>query len=144
MSGASWNLQTAIYGLLVGLAPAIAAGGVFDAVPDAVTSETAPDNLFPIVQIGATDTVPADVDQADGTRDDGVVETITLHIWSRYRGQKEAKEIMQRIRDLLHDTELTVTGRSSALCTVTMMHVLQDPDGKTWHGVMAIETIHRK
>ena len=143
MSDASWNLQTAIYGLLTGQSPAVADGNIYDNVPDAALSASAPDSEFPYVHIGEMDAQPDDVDGSSGARDDGTVETLTLHVWSRYRGQKEVKQIMQQIKNLVHDTQLTVTARSSALCIVRSMRNFLDADGKTRHGVMSVEVTHR-
>ena len=36
--------------------------------------------------------------------------TLTIHIFSRNRGRKEAKQIMARIYELLHNQNLSVTG----------------------------------
>lgn len=142
MTDASWNLQTALFNLLKSANPSIAGGSVYDNLPDSVASATAPDSAFPYIQIGEVDLVPDDVDSVSG-RDDGVVETITLHVWSRYAGQKEVKQIAQQIKDLLHDTQITVSGRSSALAVVSMFRAFLDPDGKTRHGVLTVEVTHR-
>src|SRR5690606_23892259 len=109
MSDASWNLQVAIFSLLKNESPSIAGGRIYDTVPESVSSATAPGSEFPFVQIGDVDVISDDVDAADGSRHDGVMETLTLHVWSRYRGQKEIKQIMQQIKNLLHDTTVTVT-----------------------------------
>lgn len=142
MSDASWNLQFAVYDLLKA-GNAIAGGRVYDNVPDAALSADAPDSEFPYVHIGETDLQPDDVGTTAGGRDDGAVETITLHVWSRYRGQREVKQIMQQIKDLMHDTQLTVTARASALCIVRAARSFLDPGGRTRHGVMSLEVTHR-
>lgn len=143
MSDASWELQVAILAALKGDSPpSIASGRIYDRVPDAASGATAPDSAFPYVQIGEMDSLPDDVDAASG-RDDGEMETLTLHIWSRYQGQKEVKQIMQQIKDVLHNVPLSVSGRSSALCWVRSRRSFLDPDGKTRHGVMSIEVTHR-
>lgn len=141
MSDASWELQKAVVTLLK-TGNAIASGRIYDRVPDSASSATAPDSEFPFVAIGEMDSIPDDVDGASG-RDDGEMETLTLHIWSRYAGQKEVKEIMQQIKDKLHNVNLTVTGRNSALAWVRSRRSFMDPDGRTRHGVMSIEVIHR-
>ena len=59
---------------------------------------------YPYVQVG-------DDSMADNsTKDlDGNVHSIMIHTWSRYRGDKEAKEIMARIYELLHNSSLSVS-----------------------------------
>ncbi len=129
MSDGSAELDAAIYGVLSGASPAIAEGGVHDDVPEDVT--------FPYVEMGESDAVDDDV-----TCSDGLDETVTLHIWSRYRGKKETKEIMSRIRDLLHNKVLAVSGRSSAHSWVTSSRVVRDPDGLTRHGIVLVRVVH--
>lgn len=141
MADSSWNLQQAVYGLLTS-GSSIASGKIYDDVPERVEKANAPDTEFPYVQIGEVDAISDDTDNASA-RDDGTIETLTLHVWSRYRGQKEVKNIMQQIKDLLHDTQITVTGRGSALAVVTIMRAFLDPDGKTRHGIVTLEVTHR-
>lgn len=140
MSDASWELQQQIFTLLKA-GNAVASGRIYDDVPDAAASASAPDSEFPYVVIGEMDSIPDDADGAAG-RDDGEMETLTLHIWSRYQGQKEVKQIMQQIKDLLHNTTITYSGRTANLWVRARRSFL-DPDGRTRHGVVSIEAIHR-
>jgi hypothetical protein len=41
---------------------------------------------------------------------EGVECRVVLSVWSRYAGRKEAKQIIDRIRMVLHDAGLSVTG----------------------------------
>lgn len=140
MSDASFELQKALLAMLTDSSPQTLT--VYDRVPDQASGASAPDSAFPYVQIGEMDAIPDDVDGASG-RDDGEVETITLHVWSRYQGQKEVKQIMQQIKDRLHNQDIAVTGRASSICWVRSRRSFMDPDGKTRHGVMSIEVTHR-
>lgn len=144
MSDASWELQKAIKTLLDATIPEVISGGrIYDQAPDAAAATDAPEGEFPFVLIGESDSIPADVSASSGAGDDGEAESITLHVWSRYRGQKEIKQIMQQIKDRLHGVSLTVTGRASALCFVRMRRSFLDPDGRTRHGILTVEVIHR-
>lgn len=145
MSGdASWNVQQRIYAVLTA-APALAGGKVYDAVPAATSAATAPDTAFPYIQIGEMDAIPDDVltDDESPRSDDGQSETLTLHFWSRYAGQKEVKQLMDGAKTRLHSLNLNVSGRSSAIAWVRSMRNFLDPDGKTRHGVMSVEVVHR-
>ena len=135
MTDSSFALQTAVYAALT--TPALAE--VSKVVDHPITDPQASD--FPFVQIGDEDYQPDDTD--DGGGDGGVGEFITVHVWSRYRGKKQAKAICSEIYDRLHGASLTVTGRASALCWVRSRLILNDPDGLTRHGVVNIEIIHR-
>ena len=85
---------------------------------------------YPYVQVG-------DDSMADNsTKDlDGNVHSIMIHTWSRYRGDKEAKEIMARIYELLHNSSLSVSGASLVNARFETSDILNDPDGITKHGV---------
>ena len=85
---------------------------------------------YPYVQVG-------DDSMADNsTKDlDGNVHSIMIHTWSRYRGDKEAKEIMARIYELLHNSSLSVSGASLVNARFETSDILNDPDGITNHGV---------
>src|SRR5690606_40268145 len=59
--------------------------------------------------------------------------TVTLHIWSRYKGFKEALEILDDLNRLLADQDLSVAGYDTAACFYEFSETLRDPDGKTRH-----------
>jgi hypothetical protein len=132
MSTGQWELQQTIFTALNSdseLTTTLGAS-VFDDVPDhqAVTA--------PYVTIGEDTAIDY------GTKDvDGSDVTINLHVWSRYRGSKESKQIMDRIHTLLHDSNLTVTGRNLINLRFEFGDVLRDPDGITRHGVMRFRAV---
>lgn len=129
MSDGSSELQAALYDALATSSPAIAGGRIHDDVPE--------DVVFPYVQIGASD---ADLDDVDCS--EGLDENITLHVWSRYRGMKEAKDIIAQIRTVLNAVSLTVSGRASAHSWVRQSRVVLDPDGVTRHGIVSVRVVH--
>ena len=122
----SFALQQAIFTALDGAtindADGNAITGVFDDVPE--------NTAYPYVQVG-------DDSMADNsTKDlDGNIHSIVIHTWSRYRGDKEAKEIMARVYDLLHNSSLSVSGASLVNARFDTSDILTDPDGITKHGV---------
>ena len=67
--------------------------------------------------------------------------TVNLHIWSQYKGSKEAKNIMDRVHTLLHDTSLSVTGFNLINLRFEFADILRDPDGITRHGVMRFRAV---
>lgn len=105
----------------------IAGGRVVDHTPS--PEEVA----YPYVEIGDTQILSDDV-QCSG----GVEEFLSLHIWSRYEGQKEAREIAAAISSLFHAQSLTVTGYSLVTFTVQQVRIFDDPDGLTRHGVLTL------
>lgn len=64
--------------------------------------------------------------------------THTLHVWSRYDGKKEVKEIMNLILEAFSQPLSLDSGFIVEFSTVELMEVLNDPDGITRHGVMRL------
>lgn len=131
MTAYSWNLQKAIFSLLNGNSPTIVGGRIYDDVPQNAT--------FPFIEIGESQGIPDDTSLGD----QGMSEFIDLHVWSRYRGKRQIKELMDDIHTALHGVSLTVTGRVSALSWVRNVRMFLEPDGMTRHGIVTIEVIHR-
>ena len=67
--------------------------------------------------------------------------TLTIHIFSRNRGRKEAKQIMARIYELLHNQNLSVTGAYHINTRFEFSDVIKENDGLTYHGVQRFRTI---
>ena len=128
MSDKSFEVQQALFSTLT--TADVADGRIYDHVPQNVQ--------FPYVQVGETDAQPDDL---SGTV--GISEFVTLHVWSRYRGQKELKQISAAVQDAVHGQDLTMSGRTSALAWVRDVRTMRDPDGLTRHGVIRVEIIHR-
>lgn len=132
MSTGQWELQQAIYSELSGDSELTSTLGasVYDDVPDhqAVT--------FPYVNIGEDTTLDYSTKDLVGSE-----TTLNMHVWSRYRGSKEVKQIMDRVHSLLHDSNLTVTGRNLINLRAEFSDVLRDPDGITRHGVMRFRAV---
>lgn len=130
------GMQQAIFALLDGASPALAAGGIHDAVPD--------DVCFPHIVIGDWQGLPDDVTTEDGGHDDGIESYCDLHVWSRYRGKAEAQQIMGRIHALAHGSVLAVSGQTSVHVWVDAHRgPMDDPDGLTRHGIVTLKIISR-
>lgn len=127
MTGAV-NVQTAIYTALNG---DTALGDFVQAIYDFVPQEDADTEAdFPYIVIGEDTVVPWDTDDILGAE-----WTVTIHAWSRYRGQKEVKQILDALYDVLHRSTLSVTGFDTITVEWEFGETLQDPDGLTHHGV---------
>tara|TARA_R100001591_G_scaffold108515_1_gene118057 strand:- start:921 stop:1328 length:408 start_codon:yes stop_codon:yes gene_type:complete len=124
----SFDLQSAIYSLLNNdstLDSLVGNNKIFDNVPD--------DTSYPYIQIGL-ETV-----SNIGTKTvDGNVYNVDIDVWSQYRGQKEIKEIMERIYVLCHDITISVSGADSVMSYVTNVTTLREADGITRHGIVNI------
>ncbi len=130
MSLHSWPLQQAVFTALNGNVSGIDSANVsvYDDVPEGTT--------YPYVVIGE------ETSANNGTKDvDGIDHTLTLHVWSQYRGRREIKEIMQSVYELLHDAAITVSGASLVNIRQEFNNTLMENDGITRHGVMRFRAV---
>ena len=111
-------------------AHAFAAGkkAIYDRTPQAAAPED--NSAFPYIVIGDDTAAEWDTDDSAGQE-----TKITLHVWSRYRGKRETKQILDALYAALHNATLTVTGHLALYCYWEFHESLEDPDGVTQHGV---------
>lgn len=128
MSDGSSELQAAIFAELSAMSPPLAAGIYAPAPQDAP---------LPYVEIGESDAVAADVQTRPG-----LSENLAIHVWTVAGSFVPAKQIMSRIRAVLHGKKLIVAGRSAALATVPSTRVFTDADEESVHGVVNLLVNH--
>lgn len=136
--GASTEIQQAVFSKLDGTAALInqlanhaytpAKKAVYDHVPQDVKPESKV--AFPYVAIGEEIYDPADTDDAFARE-----TLLTVHTFSRYLGDKEAKSIMDAIKAALHDGALTFGTEKFVFCYLESSAIATEPDGVTRHGV---------
>ena len=126
----SFDLQSAIYSLLSDdstLDGLIGNNKIFDSVAPQGTT-------YPYVIIGLETT--RDI----GTKTlDGKVYNVDIEVWSQYRGQKEIKEVMERLYNLFNNATISVSGASSIMSYVINTTTLTEVDGITRHGIVNID-----
>ncbi len=130
MSVGSFELQTAIYTALNNdntLTNTLSAV-IVDDVPHGTS--------YPFVTIGE-----ARGNDYSTKTEIGSEQVIELDIWSQYKGSKECKQIMDRIHNLLHDSNLNVSGFNLINMRFDFSNIMRDPDGTTRHGVMRFRAI---
>lgn len=124
MSGFESDIQEEIYSILNdGLEHP-----VYDEVPD--LPEGQPDANFPYVVIGDDTAVPFDTDDQQGAE-----ATLTIHVWSRYHGRKEAKDILGEIYRLLNRAKLSIVGYNTVDVLWEFSETFTETDNATRHGV---------
>jgi hypothetical protein len=129
MSVGQFQLQTAIYTALnVSAITSTLSCGVYDEVIEG--------NTYPFITLGEETTIDYSTKTATGGE-----TTINIHIWSQYKGSKQTKEIMDKVHDLLHDSNLSVTGFNLINLRFEYSDIMRDPDGITRHGVMRFRAI---
>ena len=128
----SFALQQAIFTALDGATindgDGNAITGVFDDVPE--------NTAYPYVVIGEETATNID------TKDKEAHEhTLTIHVWSQYRGRKEIKNIMSSVYTTLHNASITVSGASLVNIRHEFENTLTEADGITRHGVMRFRAV---
>ncbi len=102
--------------------------GIFDHVPQ--------DTAYPFVTIGE-----ANIRDWSNVETQGTEQNISLHIYSREAGRKQAATIMERIITLLNSANLSVTGQNlRSLRFISSNIVLQD-DGLTYKGTLIFRAL---
>ena len=129
MSVGQFALQSSIYTALnVSAITTTLSCGVYDEVVEG--------NSYPFITLGEETAIDYSTNNLVGAE-----TTVNVHIWPRYKGSKETKEIMDKIHDLLHDVSLTVTGVNLINLRFEYSDIMRDPDGITRHGVMRFRAI---
>lgn len=101
---------------------------VFDTAP--FLPEGAPATTFPYCVIGDDTLAAWETDDTVGAE-----ITITLHFWSRARGYKQVKALMDQAYSLLNRASVVKSGYNVVDCLVEFGEAMADPDGVTKHGV---------
>lgn len=131
MSSAGFALQQALHACLTSNANVLTALGgprVYDDVPERAQ--------FPYVTIGQT----TERDWSTGS-EDGSEHTLTLHVWSRAAGRKEANAVIAAARAALHDAALTLDGHRLINLRHEFSDARRDPDGETFHGTARFRAV---
>ena len=129
---AEWELQKAIYSELAADAGVKALIGDPARLYDHVSASP----TYPYVTLG--EAIAIDESTFGKLGQEHMVDVDT---WSRYRGAKEAKEIMSVISKALHEATLTLSGFDHAGIMLDFSQLLRDPDGITRHGVQRFKAI---
>ena len=125
MSMHSWELQKALYAKLN--------GNVIDDDGNVVTiyDDVPQGAAYPRVVIGE------ETASNNGTKSlDGLEHTVTIHVWSQYRGRAQLKQIIQSVYENLHDADITVAGADAVNVRQEFSTTLSENDNITRHGVM--------
>lgn len=129
MSVGQFALQSSIYTALnVSAITTTLACGVYDEVVEG--------NTYPFITLGEETAIDYSTNNLVGAE-----TTINIHVWSRYKGSKQTKQILDKIHDLLHDVSLTVSGVNLINLRFEYSDIMRDPDGITRHGVMRFRAI---
>ncbi len=131
MSSAGFALQKAIFEKLTSDAPTLAALGgprVYDDAPARTE--------FPFVTFGQS----SERDWSTGS-DEGYEHLVTLHVWSRARGRREAERVIAAARAALRDQDLALAGHRLINLRHEFSEARRDSDGETFHGIARFRAV---
>lgn len=129
MSLHSFELQKTIFNALSGnSALTNLITGVFDDVPE--------NQEYPYVVVGEETSLNIGCKTKDALE-----HTLTIHSYSRERGRKQVKQIMSAIYEVLHESNLSVSGASLINLRNEFETVLLETDGITRHGVLRFRAV---
>jgi hypothetical protein len=131
MTAASWALQCSIYQALTNSAELTSLLG-----GDRIYSEAPPAAQFPFITLGQT----VNLDWSTGT-EDGTEHSLTMHVWSQADGAREVHEILEMIRNVLHDQALALEDHYLVNLRHEFMEARLDPDGETMHGIVRYRAV---
>ena len=125
----NFELQKALYVLLTGDGELMGQiSGVFNHVPQ--------DTAFPYVIIEKM------VSQDHSTMTSTAEEiAVTLSVFSRTRGSKEALTIMARVKALLHQASLSLTGCALIYLRFDSSDIAQVEEGLTWQATITFNAL---
>jgi uncharacterized protein DUF3168 len=128
---ASWALQRGVYQALAGssdLTTLLGGPRIYDDAPQAAP--------YPFVTLGQS----MIRDWSTGT-EDGAEHSLTLHVWSRSSGKKQVHEIIEAIKEVLHDQPLTLADHHLINLRHELSEARLDPDGDTFHGIVRYRAV---
>jgi Protein of unknown function (DUF3168) len=131
MASAANALQKALYAALVADVPLMALLGgakIYDDVPRGAT--------LPYITFGQSTLR----DWSTGT-DAGFEHLITVHVWSRVNGEREAHQIISAIRDALHDVSVSIVGFHLVNLRFEFSDMLRESDGETIRGIVRYRAV---
>ncbi len=131
MPSSSWALQKSIYETLAvdaGVLGLLGGARIYDDAPQR--------SAFPYLTLGQSTLR----DWSTGS-EDGDEHLLTLHVWSRADGRREAHEIMQALRDALHERALALEGHRLVNLRHELSEARREPDGETYHGIVRLRAV---
>jgi len=124
-------LRAAIHDALVNDSPLVALLG-----GEKIYDEPPRDAALPYVTLG--EDIIADGSTATEA---GEEHALTLHVWSRQGGHKEAHLIAGALLEALADAPLALDGHHLANLRFIVADVRREADGRTYHGIVRLRAL---
>jgi hypothetical protein len=122
-------LQKAIYDKLLANSSLMATvSGVYNHVPQ--------HTIFPYIIIGKSS-----ASNISNLYKSGADYEITINIWSQEAGSKQTSDIMEKIYALLHEGNLSISGKSVIAMRIENTSIEIENDGMTYKGTIDLRVI---
>jgi hypothetical protein len=124
-------LQTGLRAALLAdtsLVTALGGEQVFDDVP-----REAP---FPYITIGDIETRDWSTQTSRGHE-----HTVTVHLWSRYRGRKQVQDLIAEVDRILDGASPPLTGYRVVNLSTVFWTAQREPDGEVYRGTMRLRAV---
>ena len=131
MTAPAAEVQKAIHAALsadTGVLALLGSARIYDHAP--------PDVSFPYITFGRTSIY----DWSTGT-ESGTEQLLTLHVWSKGRGKKEAHVLVEAIGQRLNDAELALEGHALVNLRLEYSEVRFDEDQSVHHGLLRFRAV---
>lgn len=125
------SLRAAILGALTNDSPLTALLG-----GEKIYDEPPRDAALPYVTLGE-DTVS----DASTSTEAGEEHALTLHVWSRQGGHREAHLIAGAVLEALGEAPLAPDGHHLANLRFVVADVRREADGRTYHGILRLRAV---
>jgi len=125
------SLRAAIHGALVADTPLAALLG-----GEKIYDEPPRDAALPYVTLG--EDVVADGSTATEQGDE---HALTLHVWSRQGGHREAHLIAGAVLEALGEAPLSLDGHRLANLRFIVADIRREADGRTYHGIVRLRAL---
>lgn len=106
----------------------LAQPAIYDHPPQAIDADA--DAAMPYVLIGDDTAIPWDTETSVG-----VEATLTMHVWSRYRGRLEVKKIQAELYNALHRAAIPLSGGYVIESSYEYGETIAEDDGMVRHGI---------
>ncbi len=124
-------LQTGIRAALLadsGLVTTLGGAQVFDDVPRDVP--------FPYITVGDIDTRDWNTQTSRGHE-----HTVTIHLWSRYRGRKQVQELIGEVDRILDGAAPPLSGYRLVNLSTIFWTAQREPDGQVYRGTVRLRAV---
>ena len=131
MTAPAAEVQKAVHAALSGDA------GVLALLGSARVYDHAPPNVpFPYITFGRTSIY----DWSTGT-ESGTEQLLTLHVWSKGKGKKEAHALVDAVGQRLNDADLALDGHELVNLRLEFSEVRFDEDQSVHHGLLRFRAV---